>query len=285
MINDKDKRYLITGGSGFLGKALVEKLVELGYKDILVLSKNEEQLLALKDEFKQVEVMVGDIGNMATCIKACQGVTGIFHLAAFKHVTLAEDNVEECINSNIKGSINLLTCTLKYKPNFIIGISTDKAAKPTGIYGMTKYLMERLFAEYEKINTTTNYRTVRFGNMIYSTGSVLCKWKERILNDLPIKVTDLNSTRFYWTVDEAVNLIFECLNLAKDSKAYVGQMKAIKLGDLVNAMYEKYGVGKEVKIKFIGLQPGENLHEAISDDLLNSNHAEKYTNKEILKII
>jgi len=278
-------KYLITGGSGFLGKNLVSRMIELGYKNILVLSKNEEQLLELKDKFPQVEIMVGDINDISVCEKACNDIYGIFHLAAFKHVGLAEDNIEECIKSNINGTINLLNCTLKYKPNFIIGISTDKAAKPTGIYGMTKYLMERLFSEYERNNRNTKYRIVRFGNMIYSTGSVLCKWREKMLNDLPIQVTDLSSTRFYWTVNEAINLIFRCLKEAKDSKVYVEQMKAIRLSDLVNAMYEKYGVGKEIKIEFIGLQKGENLHEFIGDNLLDSDHAEKYTNKDILKII
>jgi UDP-N-acetylglucosamine 4,6-dehydratase len=279
-------RYLITGGSGFLGQALIKRLIERGNDNLVVLSRDEENLVILKDKFPQVEVIVGDIANMNNCDKACNGVDGIFHLAAFKHVGLAETNVTECTNSNVIGSLNLLECTVKHNIDFIIGISTDKAAQLKGVYGVSKWLMERLFEDYERMNPRTKYRLVRYGNVLYSTGSVLCKWKDKIKNNEEIVITDMESTRFYWTVDQAIDLIFECLMEATDTTIFAHPMKSIKMKDLVEAMWEKYLPKDAIpKYKIIGLQEGENKHEKIVINGEDSSEAAKYTKKEILELI
>ncbi len=277
-------KYLITGGSGFLGRALIKHLYELGETDIRVVARNEGKLVLLKEEFPNIDILPGSISDPFICEKACNGVDGIFHLAAFKHVTLAEENVRECIDSNVLGTINLLEQTRKTKPSFIIGISTDKAAKVKGVYAATKYLQEALFSEYERVNKFTKYRTVRYGNVLYSTGSVLCKWKDRLTKGQKVIVTDMDSTRFYWTVEEAVALIFSCLKDAKDSKPFVTSMKSIRTGDLLEAMIEKYAAEKP-QIEIIGLQSGENMHEVITEDGQDSSMAERYTKEEILSVI
>jgi len=268
-----------------LGNALIARLIKNGEKDIVVLSRDEENLVILKDKFPTVKIIVGDISNINNCDKACNGVNGIYHLAAFKHVGLAETNVAECVNSNVIGSLNLLECTLKHKIGFIIGISTDKAVNAKGVYGITKLLMERLFQDYERLNPNTKYRLVRYGNVLYSTGSVLCKWKDKLIRGEKILVTDMNSTRFYWTVEEAIDLIFECLEKAKDANPYIKPMKSIRMKELVDAMVEKYSAGKLSRIEIIGLQKGENKHEKIVEDGKDSNETEKYTKNEILKLI
>lgn len=277
-------KYLITGGSGFLGKTLIQRLKELGEIDVRVVARNEGNLVSLKEQFPFIEIITGNISDKFTCAKACDGVSGIFHLAAYKHVGLAEQNVSECINSNVVGTINLLEETRTNKSDFIIGISTDKAARVSGVYGATKLLQERLFAEYELLNRDTKYRTVRYGNVLYSTGSVVCKWKERLLRGDEIIITEPKATRFYWTVDESVDLIFECLNNAIDSTPMSRPMKSIMLGDLLDAMIEKYAV-KKPDIKVIGLQQGENLHEIITPDGKDSSMVERFTKEEILGLI
>lgn len=277
-------KYLISGGSGYLGRALIKHLSDLGELNILVVARNEGKLVALKEEFPHIEILPGSISDPFVCEKACKDVNGIFHLAAFKHITLAQENVRECVDSNVLGTINLLEQTRKVKPDFIIGISTDKAAKVTGVYGATKHLQEALFSEYERVNKFTKYRTVRYGNVLYSTGSVLCKWKDRLTKGQKVIVTDMDSTRFYWTVDEAVALIFSCLKEAKDSKPFVTSMKSIRTGDLLEAMIEKYAVGTP-QIEIIGLQGGENMHEVITEDGKDSSMAQRYTKEEILSII
>lgn len=273
-------KYLVTGGSGFLGQELIKRLGG----DIRVLARNEGNLTALKEKFPNIEIMVGDIEDQYTCDRAVQGVDGIYHLAAMKHVGLAEANVREAITSNVP--LALLEATRKYTPQFIIGISTDKAASRKGVYGCTKFLMERLFAEYQQLNPDTKYRIVRYGNVIYSTGSVLCKWKEKLEQNEKIIVTDLEATRFFWTVSQAVDLIFECLDKAVDTKPYACNMKAMKVGDLMQAMIQKYAVRPDAQmIDIIGLQPGENLHEIITEDGPDSSKVPHYTQEEISALI
>lgn len=269
---------LVTGGSGFLGQELIKRLKG----EIRVLARNEGNLVSLKEKFPNIEIMLGDVADPFICDRAMQGVDQVYHLAALKHVGLAEQNVKQAIETNIP--LALLEATRKYKPKFFIAISTDKAASRKGVYGCTKYLMERLVAEYEKMNPDTKYRIVRYGNVIYSTGSVLVKWKEKLSKDEPIIVTDINATRFFWTVEQAVDLIFECLDKAKDCTPYMTPMKSIRIGDLLKAMIKKYSKTKAITGE-IGLQPGENLHEIIVEGGQTSEEAEKYSEEEIMKMI
>jgi len=278
---DLSKKYLITGGSGFLGESLIDKLIENGVGDIRVVARNEGKLINLKEKFPDIEIITGDIASKFICEKACRGVSGIFHLAAFKHVGLAEKNVRECIYSNVMGTMNLLDQTKDM--DFIVGISTDKAVKVNGTYGATKFLMERLFAEYETMYDC-KYRLVRYGNVLYSTGSVLCKWKDRIQKGEKVIVTDLDATRFFWTVDEAVELIFGSLD-APDSKPLLASMKSIRIADLLDAMIEKYSGGKNIELDIVGLQEGENLHEIITADGKDSSMVEHYSHDEIIDFI
>tara|TARA_B100000989_G_scaffold298905_1_gene290916 strand:+ start:13989 stop:14846 length:858 start_codon:yes stop_codon:yes gene_type:complete len=282
---DLNKKYLITGGSGFLGRGLISKLEKDNIKNLIVVSRNESELMELKQKFPYVEILTGDISDHFILEKASVNVDGIFHLAAFKHVVLAEDNTTSCIKSNVLGTMNVLNASLKHKMDFVIGISTDKAAQVNGVYGATKFLQEKLFKEYGMINDQTKYRTVRYGNVLYSTGSVLCKWKKNIQNNKEIIITEPNATRFYWSIEDAVDLIFNCLKFAKNSDPYLPEMKSMKMGDLLEAMMKKYSNGNRPNVKKIGLQRGENLHEIISENMPNSNDAQKYTIEEIIKLI
>jgi UDP-N-acetylglucosamine 4,6-dehydratase/UDP-glucose 4-epimerase len=286
MILDKNKTYLVTGGAGFLGQELIARLEAAGCTNIVTMSRNEGKLVALKEKFPFVKIIPGDLSDPYCAEKAVQGVDAIFHLAAFKHVGLAEQNVRECVLGNVTGTSNILELTRKYPIDFILGISTDKAAQVSGVYGATKLIHERLFSDYEKINPTTKYRTVRYGNVLYSTGSVLCKWKDRLQNDEELIITDPEATRFYWTVDQAIDLIFDCLDQAQDSKPYVPEMKSMSVGDLLEAMIRKYlPEGNVPKVKTIGLQPGENFHEVIIEGGLNSSEVERFTIEEIMELV
>lgn len=286
MILDKNKKYLITGGTGFLGKKLVRYLVPKGYQ-IRVLCRDEAKLVYLKEEYPNIEIISGDISNKYTVMKAMKDINGIFHLAAFKYVDLAEKEPINCTRSNVIGSLNILEETLNRDDiDFVIATSTDKAAKVAGIYGASKLIMEKLFDEYQYIKPNIKYRIVRYGNVLYSTGSVLYKWKRLLQLDKELIVTDLNCTRFYWTVDEAIDLIFDCLKLANSPKPYVPKMKSIILKDLLKAMSKKYlKKGGTLTIKEIGLRQGENLHESLDKNHKNSLESEKYTIDEIITFI
>lgn len=274
-------KYLITGGTGFLGVKLIERLYN--QHKIVVIARNEGKLMQLQQKFPKIEIITGDVADICTVKRACLGIDGIFHLAAFKHVRWAEEQSFECISTNVNGSMNVLNEGRLRNPEFIIGISTDKAASLSGVYGSTKYLMEKMFSEYEKLFPEIKFRIVRYGNVLYSTGSVLCMWRDILQKHGEIIITAPEATRFFWTLEQAVDLIFDCLENAKDSSPYVPEMKSMKMGDLLTAMQLKYGTAGNIKV--IGLQPGENLHEKIIENGKNSNESEKFTIEEILGMI
>jgi UDP-N-acetylglucosamine 4,6-dehydratase len=280
------KTALITGGTGFLGKKLIEKLTSLNYK-IRIVARNESNLLMIQNKYKDIEIIPGDISNEITAYQACKDVHCIFHLAAFKHVRLAETYSLECINTNIVGTMNILKQTLNNPTiEYIVGISTDKVAKVTGTYGATKFLMESLFRQYELINKNVKYRLVRYGNVLYSTGSVLPIWREKLSKGEEIIITDKKITRFYWTIEEAIQLIFECLDKSNSCEPYLPTMKSMFLGDLLESMAKKYlPKGLPLIVKEIGIQPGENLHEYLLMDGYSSNDVEKYNIDEIYEMI
>ena len=285
MYNYRDKLYLVTGGSGFLGVPLVGRILNSGGR-VRVLSRDEGKLIDLKQKYPEIEILNGDIADWFEVKQAMKGVNGVFHLAASKHVGLAEKTVRETIKSNVRGSLNILENSFNDDLEFIIGISTDKAAQVAGVYGASKLLMERLFTQFERLNSNVDYRIVRYGNVLYSTGSVLCKWKELIENNQALIVTEPSATRFFWSVDQALDLIYDCLNNAKDSSPYVPTMKAMSIENLLEAMYVKYmPEGGSRQVKVIGLQPGENLHERILEDGPDSSQVEQYTVEEILPLI
>ena len=282
---EKNRTYLVTGGSGFLGGELIERILSAGGK-VITLARNEGQLIKLKQKYPEVDILPGDIADRFDVQQAMKGVDGVFHLAAFKHVGLAEDRCRECTKSNVIGSLNVLEEAVNNNVKFVLGISTDKAAQIAGVYGATKYVMEKLFEQFEDNYPTIKFRIVRYGNVLYSTGSVLCKWKELLKNGEQVIVTAPEATRYFWTIEQAVDLIFNCMENASDAKPYVPEMKAMSVGDLLTAMSEKYlPNGYSLDIKTIGLQPGENMHEKILEDGKYSNEVERFTIREIKEMI
>lgn len=277
----KGKHLLVTGGSGFLGKALLKRIASTN--KVTVVARNEGNLLATKQEFPSIHIIAGDIADPCVCAQAMKGVDGVFHLAGFKHVTMAEDNTTGCVKTNVGGTESLLWETHLKKPEFVIATSTDKAAQVAGVYGASKLLMERLFKQYETLNPLTKYRIVRYGNVLYSTGSVLCRWKDALQSGKPITISEPAATRFYWTVDSAVDLLFDCLEKAKDASPYVPEMKAMKLGDILLAMQAKYGKATEISIS--GLRAGENLHERILENGPTSADVDRYSVEEIVEMV
>jgi UDP-N-acetylglucosamine 4,6-dehydratase/UDP-glucose 4-epimerase len=280
----KNKLYLVTGGGGFLGKPLVKKILSDGGR-VRVIGRDEGTLILLKQTHPSIEIYSGDISDEFEVVQAMKDVHAVFHLAASKHVGLAETFVRENIKSNTMGSLNIFNQSLKQELEFILSISTDKAAQVSGVYGATKLLMERLSLQFEKLNTNCKYRVVRYGNVLYSTGSVLCKWKSLIEQNKEVIVTEPKATRFFWTVRQAIELIFDCLEKANDSSPYCPDMKSMSIDNLLQAMIEKYGNGKDVPVKVIGLQQGENLHEKVMDEGPYSNEVEQFTKDEIKNLI
>ncbi|MAH43889.1 hypothetical protein CL614_09295 [archaeon] len=278
----KGKRYLITGGTGIIGYSLCKKILEMGGQ-VVVLSHSESKLKKLKDKYNMVKIVVGDICDKQIVRDTIKEVDGVFHLAALAQ-GMQSGKPMESIQTNIIGSINVLEES--FDKDFVLGVSSDKAVQISGAYGATKFLMEKLFNQFEEINPKTKYRVVRLGNVIYSIDSVLHKWKNLIQSCQEVIVTDSNATRYYLTPDESVDLIFNCIEKSNNSKPYSEYIKSTSIGDLLQAMSNKYlPDGCDLQIKVIGLQPGENLHEKLTEDGPSTNEVERYSIKELEEII
>ena len=278
----KDEKYLVTGGTGVVGYELCSRILEMGGK-VLVLSRTEEKLKKLQEKYNEIEILVSDILDKEVIKEAMKGVRGVFHLTALAQ-GMQSGKAIESINTNILGSMNVLVESLDV--DFVIGVSSDKVVQVSGNYGATKFLMERLFTEFEEINPETKYRVVRLGNIIYSVDSVLCKWKSLIEDCKEVIVTDKRATRFFMTSEDSIDSILNCLENAKDSKPYFEPMKSTSIGNLLQAMINKYlPKDCDLPIKTIGLQPSENLHEKITEDGIFTNEIEQYTVKELEEMV
>ena len=277
----KDEKYLVTGGTGVVGDELCKRIVEMGGK-VLVLSRTEEKLKKLQEKY-DIEVLVSDILNRERVREAIKAVRGVFHLTALAQ-GMQSGKCIESINTNILGSMNVLVESLD--KDFVLGISSDKVVQVSGNYGATKFLMERLFNEFEEINPNTKYRVVRLGNVIYSVDSVLEKWKSRIENNEEVIITEPTATRFFMTKEQSVDMIFNCLEKSNDSTPYFEDIKSTSMGNLLEAMSNKYlPEDSELSVKEIGLQPNENLHERIVEDGPYTNEIEQYTIEELEEMI
>ena len=277
----KDEKYLVTGGTGVVGYELCKRIVEMGGK-VLALSRTEEKLKKLQEKY-EIEILVSDILDKERVREAIKAVRGVFHLTALAQ-GMQSGKCIESINTNVLGSMNVLVESLD--KDFVLGISSDKVVQVSGNYGATKFLMERLFTEFEEINPETKYRVVRLGNVIYSVDSVLEKWKSRILNNEEVIITEPKATRFFMTKEQSVDMIFNCLEKSNDSTPYFEDVKSTSMGNLLEAMSNKYlPEGSELLVKEIGLQPNENLHERIVEDGLYTNEIEQYTVKELEEMI
>jgi len=278
----KGEKYLVTGGTGVIGYELCKRILEVDGK-VLVLSHTEEKLKRLQEKYKEVEILVSDIRDKKLVKKAMKEVRGVFHLATLAQGMQSGKSIES-INTNILGSINVLVESLE--KDFVLGVSSDKVVQVSGNYGATKFLMEKLFTEFEEINPNTKYRVVRLGNVIYTVGSVLEKWKNRIENNEEIIITEPNATRFFITKEQSVDMIFNCLDKSTDSTPYFENMKSTSMGNLLDAMSNKYlKDGQELSVKQIGLQTNENLHERIVENGPYTSEIEQYTVEELENMI
>lgn len=271
-------KILVAGGSGFLGTALIGRLIEMGKKNIVALARNEGNLVSLKEKYSDIEILVGDIADPWIVNKAMKNASEVYLLSALKHVGLAEIEVKSCINTNVIGCMNMVNESLITKPKLLMFISTDKASQPMGVYGCSKKIGEKLIQEAETINKYTKYRVCRYGNVWASNGSLATKWKPKMMKGQEVILTDPQASRFFFTVDEAVDLIFECIEKSKDSTPYVAHMKAVKMQTVLEACIETWGISP---VKTIGLQPGENKVETM-DGVTFSDQVPQFSKKEFI---
>ena len=271
----KNKKILVTGGSGTIGKALAIRALKEGAKQVKVFSNDENGQYEMEKEIgssKKVEFLIGDIRDEDRVHEVVSGSDIVFHAAALKHVDRCEHNPFEAVMVNIMGTKNVIRAAEKERVEKVISISTDKAVNPVSVMGATKLLGEKLIAaETLNKNSKTIFSSVRFGNVLVSRGSILPQIEKQIQKGGPITLTDKGMKRFFMTVDQAVDLIISATNVMKGSETFVLKMPLMNLEDLFEVMRDmlapKYGFkSSQVSIKVIGKRPGEKLVEDLITD-------------------
>ena len=266
----KEKKILITGISGSLGTKLVEKLY--GQCALIRgLSRNEDKQLQLRHKFPNLDLRNGDVGDYPACRMATRGINIVFHCAAYKFLDRGEKQPSEVVKSNVIGSKNIIEACIENKVDICVGISTDKVCSPYNIYGMSKSMMEYLFKEADA-NSDSKFITIRYGNVLGTTGSVVPFWMQLGKEGKELTVTSYKMTRFYWTLGQSVDFVFESIKEAKGGEVFVKKMKSLLIKDLAEVVAEHYNVSH----KQIGIRPGEKRHEELisGDELRYAEHLE-----------
>jgi len=257
-------KVLITGGSGFLGRGIVKYWPENAYT---VFSRDEYK----QDMARQVHArlkgpatkwILGDVRDLDRLSYAMRGQDLVIHTAAIKYIPEAEFNVDECIQVNVDGSRNVVRAALRAGVARVVGISTDKAVSPVNTYGMTKALMERMFAEANDYGDTI-FTCTRYGNVVGSTGSVLTVFERQLSADGKLTLTDPEMTRYWQSLSASVELI-QLAARAAGGTIVIPRGASMDMGKLANYLITSKGLSPEGRIEVIGVRPGEKMHETLA---------------------
>ena len=261
----KNKKILITGGTGSLGRALTKRLLAEKVDVIRIFSRNENKQVTMQSEFNddRLRFLIGDIRDFARLQRALDGIDIVFHAAALKHVPVVEYNPFEAINTNVIGSRNVVEACLSENIDRVIGVGTDKAVSPLNTYGATKLLMEKLFvtaSNYLSDKNKTKFISLRYGNVLGSSGSVIPKFIQQIKSNKKITITDPGMTRFSITMDEALDFILDSTISGHGSEVFVPKLRSYKIDDVKIVLQELLGNTGEEKIP---VRQGEKFHETL----------------------
>ncbi|MDC0944860.1 SDR family NAD(P)-dependent oxidoreductase [Candidatus Pelagibacter sp.] len=253
----KNKSVLITGGTGSFGTAMTDKLINSKVKKIIIYSRDEMKQWFLKERFKKyfnkIEYIIGDVRDREKVENVTRNIDYIIHAAATKIVPTAERNPDECIKTNILGAMNIINSAEQNKVKKVIALSTDKASSPINLYGATKLCSDKLFTAKSFNKSKTFFSVVRYGNVLGSRGSIIPFFLSIKENILPI--THLDMTRFFLSLDEAVNFVLFCFEKMKGGEIFVKKLPSVLITELAKIIKPK------AKLKIIGLREGEKIHE------------------------
>lgn len=267
----RNKVILVTGGTGSIGSAIIADLLKHKPAQIRVFSRDETKQFYLQHELLKSETeidvrfLIGDIRDKERLDKAMSGVDIIFHGAALKHVPFCEYNPFEAVQTNVYGTQNVIDLAIKHEVDKVVAISTDKAVHPTSIMGTTKLLMEKmvLSTRWYLGDANTKFSIVRFGNVLNSRGSVLPLWLSQIKSGGPLTITDPKMSRFFMTIEDAVDLITHAVTIMKGQEVFVLKMKERTIADMAQEIIKRSSDGKKIEIKIVGMRDGEKMHEEL----------------------
>lgn len=262
----KNKTILIIGGTGSFGQAFLNRIIKSQFKKINILSRDEKKQEDLRNFYKnsKISFYIGDIREKMSLLEPMQNVDYVFHAAALKQVPSCEFYPLEAIKTNVLGTQNVLDCAVVSKVKKLIVLSTDKAVYPINAMGMTKALMEKIIIAKSRTLKKNETKVVitRYGNVLFSRGSVLPLFIKQIINKEKITVTDMNMTRFLMTLDDAINLVQFAINEGENGNIYIPKTPGASIKTLVNALLSIYNYSKS-KVSIIGIRHGEKINETL----------------------
>jgi UDP-N-acetylglucosamine 4,6-dehydratase len=256
----KDKSILVTGGTGSFGNAFVPMtLARFDPRRIIVYSRDEMKQWEMAKKFQgdeRVRFFIGDVRDRDRLYRALDGVDFVVHAAATKIVPTAEYNPFECVKTNIIGAMNLIDACIDKGVKRVVALSTDKASSPVNLYGATKLASDKLFVAGNSYagGHDTRFSVVRYGNVMGSRGSVIPFFLS-IREQGLLPVTDARMTRFMITLEQGVELVWHAFEDMQGGEVYVKKIPSMRVTDIAQA------VAPQARIDFVGIRPGEKLHE------------------------
>ncbi|MBX9808372.1 MAG: polysaccharide biosynthesis protein [Flavobacteriaceae bacterium] len=279
----KDKTILITGAAGSIGSEIIRQVLSFEPKKVIILDQAETPLHHISLEVESIKsrtiihTVIADIRNRAAIEKVFKLYRPqmVYHAAAYKHVPLMEENPSQAIITNVKGTKNLADLACEYGVNKFVMISTDKAVNPSNVMGASKRIAEKyvqsLHLKCQEDNGlyATKFITTRFGNVLGSNGSVVPLFSKQIAEGGPVTITHPDIIRYFMTIPEACQLVLEAGSMGNGGEIYIFDMgKPVKIIDLARKMIKLAGFvpERDIKIKIVGLRPGEKLYEELLND-------------------
>lgn len=256
----RNQSILITGGTGSFGKELTKRLLQEKTAKVIVFSRDELKQYQLKETLpkdERLRFLLGDIRDEARLVRALQGVNLVVHAAALKQVDTGEYNPIEFVKTNVIGSQNVITAAIQAGVSKVIALSTDKASSPINLYGATKLTADKLFIAANSYSNSprTEFSVVRYGNVMGSRGSVLPFFLKLANEGKQIPITDKRMTRFWITIEQAVEFVIKSFSIMQGGELYVPKIPSMRIKDLAQIIAPN---SEQVEI---GIRPGEKLHE------------------------
>lgn len=258
--------YLVTGGTGSFGKTVVKSLLSRDIKEIRIFSRDEDKQDLMRSEYndERLKFYLGDVRDYRSIDSAIRGVDYIFHAAALKQVPSCEFFPMQAVLTNVQGSDNVIRAAVENDVKRVVCLSTDKAVYPINAMGMTKALMEKVAQSYARQvgDEGTVISCVRYGNVMFSRGSVIPRFIEQIKSQKAITITEPTMTRFLLALSESVELVQHAFEYAKQGDIFIKKAPATTVADLAQALKNLFN--SDVETKVIGFRHGEKLYETLA---------------------
>lgn len=263
-----EKHVLILGGTGSLGQALVKNIVaRYPHVKITIASRNEHKHTALMKINPNIKYTLCDIRDKSSLFPVMSGQQVVFHVAALKSVDYLEDNIQECIKTNVIGTTNVAEACVVAGVKYCAFSSTDKAVMPINTYGYCKALSEKILFDFNNRQTTTKFKLFRWANVLASQGSAIPFFIDCLKRGERVPVTDERMTRFWISLDEAAQFMVDNYNNNEQGVLIPPTLKAAPIMMVINALADLLDV--EPAHRVVGIRKGEKLHESMGPDLVS----------------